>query len=166
MCSITLTFTWLTNYWVLYMEKLDLSAYKNEGRKVISHEGVVARVSDDKVTVALIGNVHCEACNAKGACGVSEGNTKEIEVENDGSYVVNEPVNVELQKELGLKAVFWAYVFPFILVLTVLIVATNFVKEWMAGLLALAILIPYYFMLFVLQNMFKKAFSVSIIKFN
>ena len=148
------------------MEKLDLDSYKNGERKVITHEGVIAKVSDDKVTVALIGNVHCEACNAKGACGVSEGNTKEIEVDNNGSYKVNESVNVVLQKELGLKAVFWAYVFPFILVLTVLIIATSFMKEWMAGLLALAILIPYYLMLYVLQNTFKKAFSVSIFKYS
>ena len=131
---------------------------------MIAHEGVIAKISDEIVTVALTGNVHCEACNAKGACGVSEGNTKEIEVLNDGSYQVNEPVNVVLKKELGLKAVFWAYVFPFILVLTVLIIASSFLKEWMAGLLAMAILIPYYLMLYVLQNTFRKAFSVSIFK--
>ncbi|MDV7187754.1 SoxR reducing system RseC family protein [Lutibacter sp. TH_r2] len=148
------------------MEKLDLNAYKNGDRKVITHEGVVAKISAEIVTVALTGNVHCEACNAKGACGVSEGNTKEIEVLNDGKYQLNEPVNVVLQKELGLKAVFWAYVLPFILVLSVLIIASSFLKEWVAGLLAMAILVPYYLMLYVLQNTFKKAFRVSIFKFN
>ena len=148
------------------MEKLDLDSYKNGDRKVITHEGVIAKITDKNVTVALIGNVHCEACNAKGACGVSEGNTKEIIVDNDGSYKVNEPVNVVLQRELGLKAVFWAYVFPFILMISVLLITSSFVKEWMAGLLAFAILIPYYLMLYMLQDTFKKAFSVSIFKFS
>lgn len=148
------------------MEKLDLNAYKNGDRKVITHEGVVAKITDKTVTVALTGSVHCEACNAKGACGVSEGNTKEIEVENNGTYQVSEPVNVVLKKELGLKAVFWAYFFPFILMISVLLITLNFMKEWMAGLLAFAILIPYYVMLYMLQDTFRKAFSVSIFKYS
>jgi len=48
----------------------------------------------------------------------------------------------------------------------VLIITSLFLKEWVAGLFSLAILIPYYFMLFVLKNRFQKAFQVSILKFN
>ncbi len=71
-----------------------------------------------------------------------------------------------MQTELGLKAVFWAYVFPFILMIVVLVVSSNLFKEWIAGLLSLFVLIPYYFMLFVLKNSFRKAFKVSILKNN
>jgi sigma-E factor negative regulatory protein RseC len=48
--------------------------------------------------------------------------------------------------------------------MSTLIIATNFTAEWLAGLLALAILIPYYAMLFVLRQTFKKAFKISVLK--
>ena len=98
---------------------------------------------------------------------MSESNDKEIEIENPTeSFQLNEPVDVVLKRELGLKAVFWAYVFPFILMFSVLVITSFFLKEWISGLISLAILVPYYFMLFVLKDTFKKAFQVSILKFN
>jgi sigma-E factor negative regulatory protein RseC len=149
------------------MEKLDLNNFKNQGQNNIKHEGNISKISNGVLTVSLKGNVNCEACNAKAACGVSESNSKEIEIESTNqSFKLNDSVEVILEKHLGLKAVFWAYVFPFILVLFVLFISSNFVKEWIAGLAALLVLVPYYFTLYVLKNLFKKAFKVSILKNN
>ncbi|WP_298288703.1 SoxR reducing system RseC family protein [uncultured Lutibacter sp.] len=149
------------------MEKLDLNSYKNQGQNTINHEGIISKISYGVLTVSLKGNINCEACNAKAACGVSESNSKEIEIEtNNSSFQLNEQVEVILAKQLGLKAVFWAYVFPFVLVLVVLFVSSNFLKEWQAGLIALFVLAPYYFTLYVLKNLFKKTFKVSILKNN
>ena len=149
------------------MEKLDLNSYKNQGQNTINHEGIISKISNGVLTVSLKGNINCEACNAKAACGVSESNSKEIEIENNNSsFQLNEQVEVILAKQLGLKAVFWAYVFPFVLVLVVLFVSSNFLKEWQAGLIALFVLAPYYFTLYVLKNLFKKTFKVSILKNN
>ncbi|MFD0762771.1 SoxR reducing system RseC family protein [Lutibacter aestuarii] len=149
------------------MEKLDLNSYKNQGQNTINHEGIISKISNGVLTVSLKGNINCEACNAKAACGVSESNSKEIEIEtNNSSFQLNEQVEVILAKQLGLKAVFWAYVFPFVLVLVVLFVSSNFLKEWQAGLIALFVLAPYYFTLYVLKNLFKKTFKVSILKNN
>ncbi len=149
------------------MTQLDLDSYKNKTNNLVKHEGVVSRISDKKITISLKGNVNCEGCKAQSACGVSESNDKEIEIINSNqSFKINEPVDVLLKRELGLKAVFWAYVFPFILMFVVLIIASFFFKEWIAGLLSLFVLIPYYFMLFVLKDKFQKAFQVSILKFN
>ncbi|MFD1292330.1 SoxR reducing system RseC family protein [Lutibacter holmesii] len=148
------------------MTKLDLDSYKAK-KDTIKHEGVVSRISEHGIVVSLKGNVNCEGCKAQSACGVSESNDKEIEIENPTeSYQLNEPVDVVLNRELGLKAVFWAYVFPFILMFSVLVITSLFLKEWISGLISLAILVPYYFMLFVLKDTFKKAFQVSILKFN
>ena len=149
------------------MEKLDLNSYKNQDQNTINHEGIISKISNGVLTVSLKGNINCEACNAKAACGVSESNSKEIEIEtNNSSFQLNEQVEVILAKQLGLKAVFWAYVFPFVLVLVVLFVSSNFLKEWQAGLIALFVLAPYYFTLYVLKNLFKKTFKVSILKNN
>ena len=129
------------------------------------HSGVVSKIKGDRVTVTLEQNIHCEACHAKGSCGMSETESKEVEISNpEVSFKVNEPVKVVLKKALGLKAVFWAYVFPFILMFSSLLIASNFVPEWIAGLVSLFILIPYYIVLYFLKNSFKKTFEISILK--
>ena len=147
------------------MEKSNINSNDTADDTIVKHEGVVSKITNDVVTISLKGNINCEACNAKGACGVSESNSKEIEISNSSQTLkLNENVEVLLKKNLGLKAVFWAYVFPFILMLTVLLIASTLFQEWIAGLLSIAILIPYYLMLYVLRNTFKKAFKLSILK--
>lgn len=132
---------------------------------IVKHEGIVSKITNDVVTISLKGNINCESCKAKAACGVSESNDKEVEISNyTQSLKLNENVEVLLKKNLGLKAVFWAYVFPFIIMMTVLVIASTLVKEWIAGLLSIAVLVPYYFMLFVLKDLFKKRFKLSILK--
>lgn len=141
------------------------NSVKTKVESIVKHEGVVSKIHNNVVTVSLKGNINCEACHAKGACGASEAREKEVEVLQTADPVkLNETVEVILSKNLGLKAVFWAYVFPFILLIGVLLIASSFYAEWIAGILSLAILIPYYLALYVLKSTFKKAFKVSILK--
>jgi sigma-E factor negative regulatory protein RseC len=129
------------------------------------HAGIISKINSDSVIVTLEQNIHCESCHAKGTCGVSESSTKEIEVPNSsGIFKINEQVDVILKKSLGLKAVFWAYVFPFILMFSTLIIASSFLKEWLSGLLSLFVLIPYYLMLYGLKTRLKSSFKMSILK--
>ncbi len=147
------------------MEKSNINNTDTADETIVKHEGVVSKITNDVVTISLKGNINCEACNAKAACGVSESNSKEIEVSYSTQPLkLNENVEVLLKKSLGLKAVFWAYVFPFIIMMTVLLIASTLFKEWIAGLLSIAVLVPYYLMLYVLRNTFKKAFKLSILK--
>ena len=136
---------------------------KQTQENVYIHSGVISQINRGSVIVSLDKNVHCETCHAKGACGVSDSAAKEIEVVDAGrAYNLNEPVEVILRKNLGHKAVFWAYVFPFILMLLTLLTASYFVREWVAGLLSLLILIPYYLLLQGLKGYFKRTFDISI----
>ena len=138
---------------------------QDSNKNIFVHTGKVSGILGDSVIVSLDQNIHCESCRAKAGCGISDSNTKEIEVMNPGeSFVINEHVQVVIKKALGLKAVFWAYVFPFILVISVLIISSIFLAEWQAGLLALLILVPYYFILHYLNSFLKKEFKVSVLK--
>ena len=131
------------------------------------HSGIISKIKGNSVIVSLGQNINCDACHAKGACGISESSTKEIEIINSiDSFKINENVNVVLKKSLGLKAVFWAYVFPFILMFSTLIITNVFFKEWLAGLASIFVLLPYYFILYLLQNKLKRAFKISILKYN
>ncbi len=132
---------------------------------MVRHDGVISKISNTKVTVALKGKLNCEACNAKAICGASESSAKEIEVENvSQTIVLNENVTVLLKKSLAFRAVFLAYVFPFILLLGTLLIASYYYEEWIAGLLAIAVLVPYFTILYTLRNSLKKEFEVSILK--
>lgn len=148
--------------------KLDLNSYKNlDYNSVVKHEGIISKISNNAVTVSLSGNVSCETCNAKGACGASESSAKEIKIfDVNNSYKLQEKVQVILKKELGLKAVFFAYVFPFILMFFILIISIPFFKEWVAGLLSILVLIPYYLIIYLMKNSLEKMFKISIIKIN
>ncbi|HKJ06599.1 MAG TPA: SoxR reducing system RseC family protein [Flavobacteriaceae bacterium] len=149
------------------MHKIDLNTYKKStvSSNIITHTGKVTNIIGQRVIVALDNNMSCEACKAKAACGVSESNKKEVEVANtNGQFVLNENVTVVMQKQLGMKAVFWAYFFPFTLLITVLFVSASFLPQWQAGLLALLVLIPYYLTLYATKSWFKKAFEVTVLK--
>ncbi len=149
------------------MEKLEVDNVENSEQNLVKHGGVVSKISKNVITVSLKGNINCEGCKAKAACGATESDGTEIEVFDDKqSFSLYENVDVILEKKLGLKAVFWAYVFPFILMIVVLVISANFLKEWLAGLISLFVLIPYYLMLYLLQDSFQKAFKVSIFKIN
>ena len=129
------------------------------------HSGLISKISGQTITVNLEQNIHCDSCRVKSSCGISESSTKAVEVLNSkDSFKINEEVNVVLKKALGLKAVFWAYVFPFILMFSTLIIASNFLKEWLAGLISLLIIVPYYIVLYFLKNALKSAFQVSVLK--
>ena len=131
---------------------------------MIKHDGYISKIENNRAIVTLNGNINCEACHAKGSCGMAETEAKQIEVEVSQPLQLHDNVEVFLGKSLGLKAVFWAYVVPFILLISTLIVANQFFKEWIAGLLSLVVLIPYYVLLFVFRNSFKKAFKISVLK--
>ena len=131
---------------------------------VFVHSGVVSHIQGRSIIVSLDQNVHCESCSAKGACGVSDSASKEVEVINpDGKFKLNDPVKVTLRKNLGQKAIFWAYIFPFILMLLTLVISSLFLEEWIAGLLSLLILVPYYAMVYANKNYFQKTFRISIL---
>ncbi|GAA4804710.1 SoxR reducing system RseC family protein [Litoribaculum gwangyangense] len=136
-----------------------------KNKDIFVHSGFISKISSKSIFVTLEENVHCESCHAKGSCGVSGSSTKEIEVLNSkDSFKINEHVNVVLKKTLGLKAVFFAYLLPFTLMFLTLIIASNYLTEWMAGILALSILIPYYIILYFLKNTHKRIFEISILK--
>ena len=138
---------------------------QQDTKEIFTHLGNVSKIRGTSVFVTLSQNVHCDSCNAKSACGVSETKTKEIEIANPvDTFEVNELVQIELKKGVGMNAVLWAYVFPFLLLMTVLLATSTFLPEWQSGVLALIILVPYYLVLHQMNAFFKKKLRVSIVK--
>ncbi|MBT8205999.1 MAG: SoxR reducing system RseC family protein [Eudoraea sp.] len=139
--------------------------FKPKETNAFIHSGVVSEIHGRSIIVSLDKDIHCESCSAKGACGVSDSATKEVEIiDSQETFKLNEPVKVILKKDLGQKAVFWAYIFPFLLMLLTLMTASMLFAEWIAGLLSLLILIPYFATVYALKNYFKRTFRISILR--
>ncbi|MDZ7614330.1 MAG: SoxR reducing system RseC family protein [Flavobacteriaceae bacterium] len=131
----------------------------------IRHTGTISNISGNTITVSLSDNINCSGCSSKSACGMAETASKQIVLPNqENSFNINETVELVLEKNMGLKAVIWAYIFPFILMLTSLFVSLAFFSEPVSGLIALLVLIPYYTMLYFSKNIFQRVFKLSVIK--
>ncbi|WP_411893274.1 SoxR reducing system RseC family protein [Winogradskyella sp. A2] len=136
-----------------------------KNRNTFVHAGIISKINSDSVVITLEQNIQCESCQVKGSCGLSELSTKKVEAHDlENSFRINEKVLVTLKKITGLKAVFWAYVFPFILMVFTLVITSSLLKEWLAGLLALFVLIPYYALLYFLKNKLIATFKISVLK--
>jgi len=134
--------------------------------KSIEHDGIIDSIDSNTVNVRIIAIAGCASCQLKGVCSASDLEEKIIEVsKTSGEYNVGDKVKVALKQSLGFKALFYGYVLPFILVLGTLIITTSiFENEGVSGLLSLAVLVPYYFGLYILRNKMRKIFTFSIIK--
>ena len=134
--------------------------------KTIEHKGIVKEISDKSIIVSIISNTGCLSCQVKGSCNISEIEEKEIEVISfDKPYKIGEHVEVFFKESLGFRAVFLGYILPFLIIFTILIIGdVSDLDEVTSGLLSLASLIPYYFIIYLIKNKLKKTFSFSIRK--
>ncbi len=133
---------------------------------LITHSGIITRHETGTIYVSILAQSACGACHAKGVCGMSEMQEKVVEINDAGlsELAVGTPVTVAMKRTTGLKAVLYGYFLPFLLLMTTLFVAMGyFDNEGKAGLLALAILLPYYFGLYMLRDKMKTRFEFTIL---
>jgi sigma-E factor negative regulatory protein RseC len=137
-----------------------------EGSACVLQEGTVEEVSGSIVRVRVHRESACGACHAKNMCVISEKSEQLIEVERQGHLLKKgDSVQVSLSRSTGNMAVFMGYFIPFILLITVLTVSVTLgLPEWMAGLLALGGLVPYYILLSLWRRRIKRVFRFNIHK--
>lgn len=131
----------------------------------ISHQGLVEYVSNGVVKVKITNVSACSTCHAHGACSAADKEDKVIEaVDIKNKVKPGDWVTVVTKESMGLKAVFFAYILPFILIITSLIIGNvNSLNESISGLIALIILIPYYAILYLVKDILKKSFIFEIV---
>lgn len=117
--------------------------------EVISHPGRIIDITPEFITVQFTSLSACSACHAAGFCGVAEAEDKLIQIPATlGNWEIGQEVEVCLKRGMGFKAVWLAYVIPLLILLaTLLSLAAAGLKEWLAGLVALAATCIYYLIL-------------------
>jgi sigma-E factor negative regulatory protein RseC len=132
--------------------------------KTVDHLGRVQEIYSDKIVVSILSQSACAGCHAKGACGLSDVEEKLVDVyKPNHNLKVGESVKVILRQSMGFQALFLGYVMPFLAMLIVLIALTSMnISEIRAGLASLAILVPYYFILYLFKDRISNHFTFEI----
>ncbi|MDD4190127.1 MAG: SoxR reducing system RseC family protein [Mangrovibacterium sp.] len=130
----------------------------------VTHKGIVKEFSKTGVIVRIVTESACAGCHAKGMCSTVDLAEKEVEVGHDRENVqIGQQVLVTGTSSQGFKALSVAYLLPFLLVMTMLVISTNLTgNEALSGLVSIGVLIPYYFMVYLFRNRLKRSFRFQI----
>ncbi len=132
----------------------------------IKHLGIVENIQGSHLSVRIVQTSACAACSAKGHCSSADSKDKIIDIIDTAasSYQVGEKVMVVGETSMGMMAVaLLAFVLPFVLLIFSLFLLMALIEnELYAALLSLAVLIPYYFVLWLNKTRLKQQFSFTI----
>lgn len=136
------------------------------GHQLIEHEGIIEQIEGDVAHIKINSESACAACHAKGVCGAADQEEKFLDIPLFGAhYILGENVQVQVAQNLGFRAVLLGYVYPFLLLMAVLIgLILLGMNEQRAGLISLLSLIPYYLALYMARKRIETKFTFSIKK--
>ena len=131
----------------------------------IRHSGVVESIEEGCVHVRIVQTSSCAACKVAGYCNAAESKEKMIDVYCDAvaDYKVGQQVTVSTSGQVAVKALLWAFGVPFVLLLAMLILVLLLTgNEGWAALGALAALVPYYIILWLLRDKMREQLAFTI----
>lgn len=131
----------------------------------ITHPGIIQQIGEKTISVLIISKSACNSCDAKKSCVASDMEEKIIEVpKTDGkAFSIGEQVTVSMNQKTGNWAVAIGYLFPFIVLISSLILFMKAgMNEGLAGLSGLAILGLYYIILYLFNKSISKKFQFFI----
>ncbi|WP_299231108.1 SoxR reducing system RseC family protein [uncultured Bacteroides sp.] len=133
----------------------------------IKHLGIVESIDGSHVRVKILQSSACSSCSVKGHCNISETKEKIIDIHDKESAEccsVGQQVMVCGTTSMGMKAVFLAFVLPFVVLLASLFVTMRVTDgdEATSALVSLCTLIPYYIIIYLLRNKISRTFSFTL----
>lgn len=131
----------------------------------IKHLGIVENIQGSHLSVRIVQTSACAACSVKGHCSSADSKDKIIDIIDTAaaSYQVGENVMVVGETSMGMQAVALAFIIPFVLLIFTLFLFMALIEnELYAALLSLAVLVPYYYIVWLNKTRLKQKFSFTI----
>ena len=131
----------------------------------IKHLGIVENIQGSHLSVRIVQTSACAACSVKGHCSSADSKDKIIDIIDTAaaSYQVGDNVMVVGETSMGMQAVALAFIIPFVLLIFTLFLFMALIEnELYAALLSLAVLVPYYYILWLNKTRLKQKFSFTI----
>ena len=136
---------------------------KSANLGTIEHAGIVQKSDNKSVTVIISSESACSGCHAEGFCSLSGKEDKIIDIPGRYNVEPGQNVIVLMKKSMGYSAVMLGYVVPFMLVITmVIILGSMSLPELITGLGSIAVLVPYYLLLWLFRKRINKNFRFTI----
>lgn len=132
----------------------------------IEQKGVIEEIDDGLAKVRVSTLAACGHCHAKSVCGITDGTARYYEVAvTETGFERGDSVIITMERTLGLRAAFIAYVVPFLLVIASLIILTTLhIKEIFSGTISIFILVPYFIGLYFLRDHLQRSFKFTLRK--
>ena len=122
---------------------------------IITHQGIVENISGSQVFVRIIQTSACSTCSVKGHCSSADSKEKVIEVTDTSSaWKIGDEVTIIGATSMGMQAV--------LLIFGLFIFKTVLHSELYGAFAALAVLIPYYYIIWLNRTRLKQKFSFTI----
>ena len=131
----------------------------------IKHLGIVENIQGSHLSVRIVQTSACAACSVKGHCSSADSKDKIIDIIDTAaaSYQVGENVMVVGETSMGMQSVALAFIIPFVLLIFTLFLFMALIEnELYVALLSLAVLVPYYYILWLNKTRLKQKFSFTI----
>lgn len=133
---------------------------------MIEHDGIIDHIAGNVAHVKIESVSACASCHAKGVCSAADQEEKYLDVPlYNTRHQQGDPVVVQVAKRLGFRAVALGYVYPFLLLMVVLVgMLAAGARELNAGIFALLSIVPYYLLLYLFRKRITSTFTFSIKK--
>lgn len=131
----------------------------------IRHDGVVERIEEGHIVVRILQTSACAGCKVAAHCNASETKVKMVDVyeKAPANLNVGDSVVVSTSGATAGKALLLGFGLPLLLLLMVLAVMLGMgFGEGTAALSALAVLIPYYIIIWFCRNRIARSVSFHI----
>ena len=124
-------------------------------QKTHCREGVVRKIEGDDVYVLMRINSACAECHAKSVCLPSQTKNELLKIKNseNTAFSEGETVMIEMEQKLGGKALRIGYLYPFIILITLIIFVYKMTAhELIAAASSFFGVILYYFFLYLVNR--------------
>ncbi len=135
----------------------------NTNKGTVSHEGIVYKKDNNSVIVRITSSSACSGCHAEGYCNITGEKEKLVNVTGNYNVSPGDHVVLLMKQSMGFRALALGYLLPFVIVVAGLVVFLEMhLSELTAGLLSIAILLPYFLILYFLRDRISNKFNFTI----
>ena len=133
----------------------------------IKHTALVEGRAGDVLTLSMVVCGACNTCGARTLCNLDEGQLRilTVEVPDAQAFEVGERVELCISRTMSVKAVFLAYIIPFLIGFSLLFVLLQVgCSDVVAGLSSLGSLVVYYIVLYAMRRRIEHGITFTVHK--
>lgn len=139
----------------------------NRKTEYIRHNAVIVKLDGNMARVQIVRPSACESCDASRGCGIRKGKKMLVDIVDERlqGYKPGDVVCVEMSSSMGRQAVALGFGLPLVVFVAVLsAMHLCGCADGLAALAAIAALVVYYLVIYILRGMLERRFAIRLAK--